>query len=64
MMMSPAIRGYPCKVDGDEKYNHNDQTPKVNIRKEMENINKDLGNKNENVKKTCLVKRDVEGKYF
>ena len=50
MMMSLAIRGYPCKVGGGEKYNHNDQTPKVNIRKEMENINKDLGNKNENVK--------------
>ncbi len=49
-MMSLVIRGYTCEEGGDDKYNHNDQTQKVNVRKEMENINKDLGNKNDNVK--------------
>jgi hypothetical protein len=51
MMMSLAIRGSTCEEGGD-KYNHKDQTTKVNVRNgfEIENILKDLGNKNDNVK--------------
>ena len=52
MMMSLAIRGSTCEEGGDDKYNHKDQTTKVNVRNgfEIENILKDLGNKNDNVK--------------
>jgi len=50
MMMSLAIRGSTCEEGGDDKYNHKDQTTKVNVRNgfEIENILKDLGNKNDN----------------
>lgn len=52
MMMSLAIRGSTCEEGGDDKYNHKDQTTKVNVGNglEIENIHKDLGNKNDNVK--------------
>ena len=49
-IMSLATRGYTCREGDDEKYNQKDQTPKVNVRNGLENINKDLGNKNDNVK--------------
>ena len=51
-MMSLAIRGSTCEEGGDDKYPHKDQTTKVNLRNgfEIENILKELGNKNDNVK--------------
>ena len=46
-MMSLAITGYTFEEGDDDKYTHKDQTTKVNVRNEVENINKDLGNKNQ-----------------
>ena len=57
-------RAYTCSEDDDEKYNHNGQTRKVNVRKDMENISKDLDNKNDNIIWTFIFEAYIEGKYF
>ena len=40
------------------------KTKRVNVREEIENIDKDLGCKTDNVKWTFLFQAEVEGKYF
>ena len=47
-MMSLAITGYTCEEGGNDKYNH--KTKPVNVRDEIVNIDKDLGDKTGNVK--------------
>ena len=38
------------------------KTKRVNVREEIEDIDKDLGSKTDNV--ICLFQAEVEGKYF